>query len=67
MGRVDIDGDGRVDYCLIGDDGNIRCWRNGGSGEMPERWQDIGEGRPVFTAKGMGDIRGVRFVDLNGE
>lgn len=41
------------------------CWRNGGLGETPEYWQDMGVGGPlggpVFLAKGMGDIRGVRF------
>lgn len=65
--RLDVDGDGRLDYCVIGDDGNIRCWRNGGIGHMPAYWQDMGNGKPVFTAKGMGDIRGVRLVDINGE
>lgn len=34
---------------------------------MPAFWQDLGGGKPVFTAKGMGDTRGVRFVDVNGE
>ncbi|SPO00343.1 related to acetylxylan esterase [Cephalotrichum gorgonifer] len=63
----DIDGDGRLDYCLIGDDGNIRCWRNGGLGDLPAYWQDMSPGQPIFLAKGMGDIRGVRFVDINGD
>lgn len=38
-----------------------RCWRNGGVGEKADYWQDMGEGDPIFKAKGMGDIRGVRF------
>ncbi|KFX87170.1 hypothetical protein V490_08483 [Pseudogymnoascus sp. VKM F-3557] len=63
----DIDGDGRIDYCLIGDDGNIRCWRNGGIGHKPDYWQDFSDGKPVFPAQGKGDIRGVRFVDINGD
>lgn len=29
---VDIDGDDRADYCTIADNGDIRCWRNGGQG-----------------------------------
>lgn len=29
---VDIDGDGRTDYCTIADNGDISCWRNGGQG-----------------------------------
>ena len=60
----DIDGDGRTDYCLIGDDGNTRCWRNGGYGQTPEYWEDIGL---TFPPKGKGDIRGTRFVDLTGD
>lgn len=64
----DIDGDGRLDYCVIGsDDGHVRCWRNGGIGDKAAYWQDLGEGSPVFYAQGMGDIRGVRFADVNGE
>ena len=64
----DIDGDGRLDYCVIGDsDGHVRCWRNGGIGEKAAYWQDLGQGEPVFYAQGMGDIRGVRFADINGD
>lgn len=29
----DLDGDGRADYCTIADNGDIRCWRNGGQGK----------------------------------
>lgn len=28
----DIDGDGRLDYCVFDDKGNIYCWRNSGVG-----------------------------------
>ena len=64
----DIDGDGRLDYCVVnGGNGNIYCWRNGGVGDMAAYWQDVGEGQPVFTGKGMGDITGVHLVDINGE
>ncbi|KFX87900.1 hypothetical protein V490_07963 [Pseudogymnoascus sp. VKM F-3557] len=63
----DIDGDGRLDYCVIHDNGDIFCWRNGGLGEKADYWQDMGSGHPVFKAVGMGDIAGVRFVDLNGD
>jgi hypothetical protein len=59
----DIDGDGRVDYCLIADNGDITCWRNGGAGRTPT-WQDMGI---VFTGKNKGNIDGVRFVDINGD
>ncbi|KAJ5801621.1 uncharacterized protein N7518_003689 [Penicillium psychrosexuale] len=65
----DIDGDGRLDYCLIQPDGDIQCWRNGGQNEAPTTeyggyWQDLGI---VFTGKNMGNITGVRLVDLNGD
>ncbi|KAF7589874.1 hypothetical protein BBP40_003586 [Aspergillus hancockii] len=65
----DIDGDGRIDYCLIHNNGDIRCWRNGGHKDAPTKeyggyWQDLGI---VFTGTGMGDITGVRFVDINGD
>ncbi|EEY19355.1 conserved hypothetical protein [Verticillium alfalfae VaMs.102] len=63
----DIDGDGRLDYCVIRDGGNIHCYRNGGLGNEAAYWQDLGSGGPVFSAKDMGDIRGMRFVDLNGD
>ena len=61
---ADIDGDGRTDYCILDDGGNVRCWRNGGTKDAPEYWQDLGT---RFTAKGMGDMRGVRFADINGD
>ncbi|RYP05273.1 hypothetical protein DL764_003934 [Monosporascus ibericus] len=63
----DIDGDGRLDYCVIPDYGDIFCWRNGGLGEKAAYWQDMGSGGPIFKAIGKGDIKGVRFVDLNGD
>jgi len=28
----DIDGDGRADYCVVANNGDISCWRNGGQG-----------------------------------
>ncbi|KAK0625151.1 family 3 carbohydrate esterase, partial [Bombardia bombarda] len=61
---TDIDGDGRGDYCIIDGGGNIRCWRNGWVDDIPKYWQDLGQ---RFEAKGKGDYRGVRFVDMNGD
>ncbi|KAK4445290.1 hypothetical protein QBC34DRAFT_441859 [Podospora aff. communis PSN243] len=61
---TDIDGDGRADYCVVENSGDVRCWRNGGTGIMPEYWQPLGV---VFTGKGMGDPNAVRFADLNGD
>ncbi|KAL2785319.1 SGNH hydrolase-type esterase domain-containing protein [Aspergillus keveii] len=60
----DIDGDGRLDYCLIADNGDISCWRNGWINDTPEYWQPLGV---VFTGKNMGNIDGVRLVDINGD
>ena len=57
----DIDGDGRLDYCVVEDNGNIYCWRNGGLGETAEYWQDMGLGKSVFSGENTGDIKGVRF------
>ncbi|RTE69040.1 hypothetical protein BHE90_016583 [Fusarium euwallaceae] len=59
----DIDGDGRADYMIIDDSGNVHAWRNSGNTNTPF-WQALGL---RFTAKGMGDMRGVRFEDINGD
>ncbi|KAF4995624.1 hypothetical protein FGRMN_5016 [Fusarium graminum] len=59
----DIDGDGRADYLIVDDAGNIQAWRNSGTSNMPS-WQPLGM---RFAAKGMGDQRGVRFEDINGD
>lgn len=61
---ADVDGDGRADYCVVADSGDISCWRNGGQGPMPDYWQSFGV---VFIGKGMGDVDGVRFYDINGD
>jgi hypothetical protein len=60
---ADIDGDGRADYCIIDDGGNIKVWRNSGTTDQPS-WQPLGM---RFTAKGMGDMKGVAFGDINGD
>ncbi|KAF7531462.1 hypothetical protein G7054_g8866 [Neopestalotiopsis clavispora] len=61
---ADIDGDGRADYCVIDDASNIRCWRNAGTDDVPTSWQALGV---RSSANGMGDIRGIRFEDINGD
>jgi hypothetical protein len=58
-----------LNSCLIKNNGDIQCWRNGGQKEAPTTefggyWQDLGT---VFTGKGMGDLRGVHLVDINGD
>ncbi|KAF5671674.1 carbohydrate esterase family 3 [Fusarium heterosporum] len=62
----DIDGDGRLDYCVMHDNADIYCYRNGGTGNGAAYWQDFGK-EATFTGKNMGDMRGVRFVDINGD
>ena len=61
---ADIDGDGRGDYCVTADNGDVRCWRNGGQGDLADYWQDLGI---KFTGKGMGDTQGTHFEDINGD
>ncbi|KAM7189559.1 hypothetical protein V8F20_010098 [Naviculisporaceae sp. PSN 640] len=60
----DVDGDGRADFCVLESSGDMRCWRNGGWGDAPAYWQPLGK---RFTGKGMGDLNGVRFEDINGD
>jgi hypothetical protein len=60
----DIDGDGRLDYCLIHDNGDIECWRNGWIWDHARWWEHMGI---VFTGKNKGNIDGVRFIDINGD
>jgi len=56
-------GDGRADYMIVDDGGNIQAWRNSGVEDKPS-WQALGR---RFDAKGMGDRNGVRFEDINGD
>ncbi|KAI0517890.1 carbohydrate esterase family 3 protein [Xylaria bambusicola] len=62
----DIDGDGRLDYCVINDDGSLHCWRNAGIlSDSAAYWQDLGI---VFrTSQTLPDISMMRFVDINGD
>ncbi|KAJ5496833.1 hypothetical protein N7463_008820 [Penicillium fimorum] len=60
----DVDGDGRADYCIVASNGDITCWRNGWINNLPAYWQPLGK---RFTGKEMGDIKGVRFEDINGD
>lgn len=62
---TDIDGDGRADYCLVDDNGDVRCSRNGGQGDKAAYWQGFstenGVRGVVFKGKNKGDKRGTRF------
>lgn len=55
----DIDGDGRGDYGAVDSAGNVRFWRNGGTGDAPA-WESLGI---RFPDQGKGDIRGIRFEE----
>ncbi|KAF5245738.1 hypothetical protein FANTH_7198 [Fusarium anthophilum] len=68
----DIDGDGRLDYCVISSAGALRCWRNGGiQTDSVEYWQDLGivwtEGKDVGGSDGKFNIDDMRLVDINGD
>ncbi|KAK8017500.1 hypothetical protein PG993_013826 [Apiospora rasikravindrae] len=67
---ADIDGDGRADYCIQENNGDIRCWRNGGSSDKVSFWQGFaradGGGDVVFPGKGKPNKNMVRMGDLSG-
>lgn len=72
---ADIDGDGRADWCILVELGNIACLRNGGQGDLPTAayggfWQGFSgpDGwTVVFPGQGRGNAAGVNLVDLNGD
>ncbi len=75
---ADMDGDGRVDFCIITQSGDINCQRNGGVGtttapiaEFGGYWQDFSTGADSWTNKfptqNKGSTAGVNLVDLNGD
>ncbi|KAI1076427.1 SGNH hydrolase-type esterase domain-containing protein [Whalleya microplaca] len=66
----DIDGDGRVDYCALADNGDLSCSRNNIKDytkikDFEKTWKSMGKG-PIFQYKG-GDINSVRLVDIDGD
>lgn len=67
---ADIDGDGRGDYGRADFDGNVRFWRNGGTGDAPAYWQDLGvrwETKFYEKDAGLGEYEGMKFEDVNGD
>lgn len=60
---ADIDGDGRADYHVVGNKGEVSSWLNSGPGSSPT-FVSLGQ-----TAAGIGisDQKGVHLVDLNGD
>lgn len=58
----DIDGDGRLDYCEIGNEGNIFCWRNGGQREAPLDKYD-GYWQPMVTCSTADNLQAI-LIDL---
>jgi hypothetical protein len=55
-------GDGRADYIALSNNGDVRIWRNGWIDDKPAYFQALGL---RFPGQGMGDLRGVRFEDIN--
>ncbi|MEU0549878.1 FG-GAP-like repeat-containing protein [Micromonospora sp. NPDC005979] len=58
---ADLDGDGRDDYLLLGEQGQVRLWLNRGTGDGV-RWQSQGE-----VARGSAPRDQVRFADFDGD
>ncbi|MBW4700450.1 MULTISPECIES: FG-GAP-like repeat-containing protein [unclassified Micromonospora] len=58
---ADLNGDGRDDYLLVGDQGQVRAWLNAGVGNGVS-WQSRGQ-----VASGSGPREQIRFADLNGD
>lgn len=61
----DIDGDGRVDYGIVQDNGNVKWVRNGGNGDTAAFWQGLGVRAKIAMPEN--DIDGIRFEDINGD
>ncbi|KFY97907.1 hypothetical protein V498_01794 [Pseudogymnoascus sp. VKM F-4517 (FW-2822)] len=62
---ADIDGDGRGDYGVIYEGGDVHFWRNGGVDDTPAFWQPLGR---RWAAQDLGGTyKDVRFEDLNGD
>ena len=61
---ADIDWDGRGEYLVIDNGGNIRAWRNGWVNDFPKYWEPLGT---RFGAKGQDTITSVNLLDLNGD
>jgi hypothetical protein len=61
---ADMDGDGRADFIGLSPNGDVRIWRNGWVKDKPEYFQALGL---RFPGQNKGDLRGVRFEDINGD
>jgi len=59
----DIDGDGRLDYCIMDGNNALTCYRNGGIGDRPSYWQDFGV---IHAGEGRQNA-GIMLVDVNGD
>ena len=57
---ADIDADGRGDYGVMDNSGQVYFWRNGGNTDAPEYWQALG-------MRFQGTVGSTRFEDINGD
>lgn len=73
---ADVDGDGRVDWCIQLVSGAIACRRNGGQGDLPTSadngyWEDFSSGgsgwTTVFPSQNSSDGGSIQLVDINGD
>ncbi|WP_344024826.1 trypsin-like serine protease, partial [Streptomyces luteireticuli] len=60
--RIDVDGDGKADYLVVGDNGSVQAFLNKG-GDGHGGWSDSGV---IATGTGAPGVN-VRFADVNGD
>ncbi|MFC5724596.1 FG-GAP-like repeat-containing protein [Streptomyces gamaensis] len=61
---ADIDGDGKADYLMLGENGSVRAFVNNG-GDGRGGWKDYGQ---IATGSGTGATpEKIRFADINGD
>ncbi|MEU5189961.1 FG-GAP-like repeat-containing protein [Streptomyces klenkii] len=59
---ADVDGDGKADYLVVGDNGSVHAWINNG-GDGQGSWADRGV---IATGTGA-PAHKIRFADINGD